>query len=113
MNIEELFEAELRRRGIAFGIESGSGRYAIESDGGKFLVSLDNLARDIARDGDERHLSRFLNTIEDATRVRDEFYTVENLYWALEPNNYEEKADFRESVSDRVDRVLVHLSTDA
>lgn len=110
--IEELFEAELRRRGIAFEIDSDSGRYAIENSYGRYLVSLANLARDLGRDGDEGRVSRFVDTIEGVASPLAAAYAVENLYWALEPNDYEEKADFREAVSDRVDRVLVHLSSD-
>ena len=37
---------------------------------------------------------------------------VTRIYWCLEPGDYVEKADFRKSVSDKVDRVLVLLSKD-
>lgn len=38
--------------------------------------------------------------------------SAEQLYWILEPNDYLEKAWFRVAISNRVDRVLVHLSSD-
>jgi len=108
---EELFEAELSRRGIAFEIDPESGRYAIERTGGRFLVNLDNIAREFERDGEIDRIFRFVDTIQNATPSAGSF-VVENVFWALEPSDYEEKADYREAISDRVDRVLVHLSPD-
>jgi hypothetical protein len=38
--------------------------------------------------------------------------SADQLYWCLEPSDYEVRADYRVVMSDRVDRVLVHLSAD-
>lgn len=54
---------------------------------------------------------QFVDTIQNA-KPFDGPFAAENLYWALEPNDYEEKADYREALSDCVDRVLVQLSSE-
>jgi hypothetical protein len=69
------------------------------------------VTRDFVRDKDEGRIIRFVDTIESAAPFEDT-YAVENLFWALEINDHVEKADFRATVSDRVDRVLVHLFTE-
>jgi hypothetical protein len=52
MNVAAVFEDELRRRGIALAIDAESGRQTIEIDGWSTLISLQNLQRDVDRDGD-------------------------------------------------------------
>jgi uncharacterized protein YtpQ (UPF0354 family) len=112
MNVRVLFEDELEKRSLPFSIEEDSGRHAIEVGGERMLIGLDNLQRDIAMDGDTGRVSRFVDSIIASPSIRDNMLSADNLYWCLEPNDYKEKADFRVSVSDQVDRVLVHLSPD-
>ncbi len=107
MNARNLFEEELRQRNIPFSIDADSGRHALNIGGMHLLVSLHNLERDLAGDGDTGRVPRFVDSI--ASECGNAELSVDQLYWCLEPNDYEEKADFRSAVSDRVDRVLVHL----
>ena len=74
------------------------------------LVSLDNLERDFAGDRDTGRVSRFVDALIASSGASDAALSADRLYWCLEPTDYKERADFRVSVSDRVDRVLVHLS---
>jgi hypothetical protein len=112
MNVRELFEDELQRRGISFTIDAESGRHAVEVGGGRMLVSLDNLQRDVAGDGDTGRVSRFVDAVVASSGASESALSADQLYWCLEPSDYEEQADFRVAMSDRVDRVLVHLSSD-
>jgi len=113
MNVRVLFENELRKRGLHFSIDAESGRHAVEIGGGRNLVSIENLQRDIESDGDAGRVSRFVDAIEASSNISDAtLLSTERLYWCLEPNDYEERADFHIAISDRVDRVLVHLSAD-
>jgi hypothetical protein len=112
MNIRALFEDELHQRGLPFSIDAESGRHAIEIGGGSMLVSIDNLQRDVASDGDTGRVSRFLDALLASPGVSDGTLSAEQLYWSIEPNNYEVCADVRVAISDRVDRVLVYLSVD-
>jgi len=112
MNVTTLFEDELRQRGFPFSIDAESGRHAVEVGGGRMLVSLDNLQRDVAGDGDTGRVSRFVDAIVASAGAFDTALSAERLYWSLEPSDYQERADYRVAMSDRVDRVLVHVSAD-
>ncbi len=103
-----LFEAELRRRKISFAIESASGRYVVQCPDGERLVSLENLDRDYARDGDESRISRFLDTVlSPLPEIPPWPQAQSSVFLALEPNDYEERPEFRIAVSERIDRVPV------
>jgi uncharacterized protein YtpQ (UPF0354 family) len=112
MNIQTQFEDELRQRGFAFSIDAESGRYAVEIEGGRTLVNLDNLKRDVAVDGDVSRIARFIDAVVASAGAFEAVLSTDKLYWCLEPSDYEERADFRVAMSDCVDRVLVHLSGD-
>lgn len=112
MNIRELFENELLQRGFPFSIDAESGRHAIEIGGGRMLICIENLQRDVTADGDTGRVARFVDALLASAGAAEGELSAERLYWSLEPNNYEQRADIREVVSDHVDRVLVHLSVD-
>ena len=87
-----------------------SNRYIIDVlDGGRLVVSLDNLERDFRVDGDPKRVSHFV----DVVLATDTDFSSDRLYWSFEPATYKEPADYRVSISDQVDRVLVHLSSDS
>jgi len=110
MNVKSLFEDDLRRRGLAFSIDPQSGRHVVWVGGARMLISLANLERDVAIDGDADRVVRFVDSILLSSSIADSAPCADRLYWSLEPSDYEESAQFRVAVSDRVDRVLVHLS---
>lgn len=112
MNVRALFEGELRKRHVPFSIDPESGRHAIEANGGRLLVSLDNLHREVARDGDTGRVVRFVDIVLASSGVADDSLSADRLYWCLEPCDHVDKADFRVALSDRVDRVLTHLSAE-
>ncbi len=112
MNVRTLFEQELQQRGITFSIDAESGRHALDIGGNSMLVSLDNLQRDFASDRDPGRISRFIEMIIESSRVSQIVPSEDSLYWGLEPSDHNERADFRVAMSDRVDRVLVHLSSE-
>lgn len=112
MSIQTQFEEELRRRGFSFSIDAESGRHAVEIGGGRMLVSLDNLQRDVASDGDVGRVARFVDAVVASAGASEAAVSADQLYWCLEPSDYEERADYRVAMSDCVDRVLVHLSGD-
>lgn len=108
----ELFDRELERRGFAFRIDPETGRHLIEFASGQVLVNLENLQRDVASDGDTGRVSRFLDSIVASSSGMGLQLSANNLFWCLEPNDYEEPAPFRVPLSAEIDRVLVHLASD-
>ncbi|KQW02809.1 hypothetical protein [Rhizobacter sp. Root1221] len=112
MDTQQLFEEELQRRGIDFSIDPESGRHSLDIGGTRILINLTILDRDLAKSGDVGCVARFVDTVIESRSGAIADLSAEQLYWAMEPNNYEEPADFRVPLSDRVDRVLVHQSSD-
>jgi hypothetical protein len=106
------FEKEIRLRGLSFVVDDVTHRFQIAFASGPVLVSLDNLARGFASDADLSRVKRFVDAVVDTGMRTSPQITTSGLLWMLEPNDYHEKANFRQAVSDRVDRVLVHLSPD-
>ena len=80
--------------------------------GGQILVSLDNLTRDFEKDGDAGRISRFVDAIVASAIGTSEKISRDQLYWNLEQNDLKDRADFHIAVSDKLDRVLVHVSAD-
>lgn len=110
MSVREQFEWELTERGFSFKIEPESGCYLVSVDESQLKVNLENLERELASGVDADRVARFVNTILASATVTDGDYAADRLFWSLEHNDYQEKADYCEAVSDSVDRVLVHLS---
>ena len=61
-SLNDLFESELTERGIEFQRRE-DGRYEIVSDDGPMSVSLDNLARQYARDREPEAIGRFVDSV--------------------------------------------------
>lgn len=110
MNVRQEFEDEVTSRGLLFTIDGESGRHVVMIGGGRMLISLDNLERDVARDGDKGRISRFVDAIQESSKTSEEPLSAQQLFWCLEPSDYDVPPDFRKPLSDQVDRVLVHLS---
>jgi hypothetical protein len=104
-----LFENELARRGIECRREAETSRYEIDCEGTTLHVSIDNLERGLEQEGDQDRVERFVDAIVAMTNPGD-VAAVGEIYWALEPNDYQELADFRKPLSDKIDRVLVNYS---
>jgi hypothetical protein len=108
----ELFEAELRQRGVAFAVML-DGRYELQVNGGVLLVSLDNVSRDLERDGDPRRVARFTETVLGVFEPLPPWDEARGrIYWAAERSCSELDDSLHESVTDTVARVLVLTSID-
>ncbi|MDB6078013.1 MAG: hypothetical protein JWO82_1760 [Akkermansiaceae bacterium] len=105
MNAAQLFEQELLNRGISFEIDPDSGLHQIIHQGTTFRISLENLGRELQRDGDAGRIHRFVDSIFKPTDP----VSSEGLFLMLEPTGYDTPPDIRTPVSDFVDSVLVHL----
>lgn len=108
-----LFEAELNRRGIGFSIDPKCGRHLLENDGGELRVSLENITRELGGEDDEQRMARFVDQVIAPLGEEKRHWHADRLYWALEPNDYENQPDYSEPIGDQVDRVLVHYDEEA
>jgi hypothetical protein len=78
----------------------------------KLVVSLDNLARQLTGDdGDADRVAWFTDRVVGAAGPAA--LTPDGLYWYLEPNDNQERPDYRAAISLPLDRVLAHANPDA
>lgn len=104
--VRDLFVAELARRGVACGpTEDGACR--VETPAGALTVTLENLARDLARDQDEARVTRFVDVVLAPTEVLPWREAQGHVYWCIESAAQEFDDTIRADVSDKVARVLV------
>lgn len=106
------FEQELKKRGVGFSMEDGTGRYKLQVAKFSVLVSIDNLLKEVERDHDLTRVARFVDTVLSTPDTSGTNLSRDRLFWCLEPSDHVEKADIRVPVSDRVDRVLTLFSVD-
>jgi hypothetical protein len=109
--VRDLFVAELARRGVACApLEDGA--YRIEACGGDLTVSLENLARDLARDHDALRVVRFVDAVLAPREVLPWPEAQIHVYWSIESAAQEFDDTIRANVSDKVARVLVVTDAD-
>lgn len=108
VDVRGLVESELARRGLSFAVDLRSRRLIVSTVEGTRLLSLDNLERMYAMNPSATSVSGFLDALlAPATPV-----SYDGLFWLLEPNTYDEHAEFTASVSRRLERVLAHVASD-
>lgn len=109
--VATLFLDEMARRNIPVKLGPNGG-YQIEQSRFTYTVSLENLSRDFADDHDAGRVTRFVEAITRRVRVPDWETARPRIRWALEPADMPLGDALHEPVSDRVARVLVHVSDD-
>jgi hypothetical protein len=108
--VAELSEQELRRRGVQCRFDEDELRYRIQHQGRELLVSLDNLARDYAREQDVACAASFVDNLLCLYRRVEEqsWEDVRGLIlFTLEPSDYAEPLPLRTPISVQVDTVPV------
>ncbi|MEW4451613.1 hypothetical protein AB1L30_02905 [Bremerella sp. JC817] len=110
LEVRAEFEKELTARGLTFEFDAETDRYRVQIEDFEMMVNLDNVARDVEANGDLKRVSRFVDAIVETAHHPDDALVAENLYWSLEPNDYDPPADIRVPLSGTTDRVLVHIS---
>ena len=112
--VSVLFERELTRRGVSFSFDNESARYRIEHQGGRLLVSLDNLARAYNRDRDQSRIASFVDAMLGSRFESRPWPEAQpSILFALEPSDHVEPSDLRTPLSKQVDRVPVVYTLDA
>jgi uncharacterized protein YtpQ (UPF0354 family) len=104
---ESIFEAELRKRSVAFSGPDSDGLYKVQTERGELTVSLDNISRNHERDGDPESVVRFVDQVL-STFVLPTWDRAQSLvYFSAEPSDHDFGETVRRPVSDGVAKVLV------
>jgi hypothetical protein len=112
MDAERRFEAELRRRGVAFTRGEEPETYALTVDGVTLTVNLANVARNFERDGDAGAIRRFTDRILAIARNPEPAWDPERVYWSAEPKGSAPEDTIAEPVTSTVERILVATDRD-
>jgi hypothetical protein len=67
------------------------------------------LGRQLTGDGDARRVAWFIDQV--VATAAPAVVSADGLYWHLEPNDYQDGAEYRAVVSPKLDRVLVHAAS--
>jgi hypothetical protein len=96
---------------VAFRFDDESQRYVIRARGLDVFLSLDNLAREYARDPDDARVSRFIDlALAGSLRTPDSWEEArKSVLFCLEPSDHVEPPPLRTPVSERLERVLVYF----
>lgn len=103
IDVPRNFEAALRKRGVAFTL-TDDGRYQLERPA--VIVSLDNLQRDVARDGNAEAIEVFVERVLEPPDSRTWAQVRPFVRFSAEPNDLEFHDTIRTTVSRQVERVL-------
>lgn len=112
---DELFRAELARRGIEYSA-TAEGQYSVEVNDRSVTVSLENVRRDYGRDGDADAITRFVDQVSEAIPNRAPAWNDVRPYvrYSLEPSDYAAGFDdvLHEPISEEMNQVFVYSSAD-
>ena len=104
-----LFERRLRARGMWYSFDEGTGTYRVENvDGLEGRVSLSNVVRELAGDGDIYRAIRFADNMLSALSYPDDWSKVRHqILWDIQSNTLENQSDLAFHLSDHTHQVPV------
>lgn len=107
IDVQGLFEAELERRGLGFE-RNDELTYRVRLSGGDVSVSLENLRRDVERDGDPDAIGRFVETVVTTFSTESPTWerAAELVFWSAESAEVARTRSISEDVTREVCRVL-------
>ncbi len=103
----EIFESELTKRGVAFSRKNVANLYVVDVRGVQTTVSLENISRTYARDGDPRVVASFVDQVFKHQGLPGWEKARSLVYWSAEPADHDFGTTIRKRVSDKVSQVLV------
>jgi uncharacterized protein YtpQ (UPF0354 family) len=106
-SVEQMFEEELQRRGVRFARDREAGVYQVDTTDGRRTVSLANIGREYAREGDPGVITRFVAQVLANLELPSWQEARARVFFSVEPNDYQFGDTLRESVTDEVEKVLV------
>lgn len=107
-----IFETELSKRGITFSPLDKEGLYRVQTDGGEVTVNLENIARNYQRDGDPKSVIHFVDQILKTPELPGWETAQSFVYFSAEPSDHDFGGSIRETISDKVCKVLVLTDVD-
>jgi hypothetical protein len=111
--IRAAFLREAKDQGVRVTRVLPDGRVFVEREGTELSVSLENLVRDVRRDGDVAAIGRFVTTVKGSGLGLPNWQNSKSrLRVSVEPADHEFGGTLREMVTDDIVRVLVYVTPD-
>lgn len=104
MSNQILFEAELRRCGLAFQFEPEKNELVVDIAGEPFYIQLDALGPQ-----SESDVAAIVNAIR---QTNEDYSPLSDFFWCLQPHENQKPSPYRVSISKTLDRVLCRVSDD-
>jgi hypothetical protein len=111
-DVSRRFERMLDDNGISYS-KTRQGLYALQHAEGKLTVSLQNVTRDVVRNGDTKRIATFVDTILAGFRIPSWSAARRRIYWELESARVERGDTYAKALSDKVVQLLVVTNEDA
>jgi uncharacterized protein YtpQ (UPF0354 family) len=107
--IDDLFRAELRKRGVSFVQSAEDRRYEIHLATANIKVSLDNLARQYEADHDVSLVIHFVDTVLNTGSAEPQEWgsARHSIFFCFEPSDYVERPEIKVEISENIDRVPI------
>jgi len=102
-----LFERQLRRRGIRFAFDEDTETYRIDcADGMEGTISLSNVTRELAGDGDTNRIIQFADNMLVPASYPDDWSKVKHrALWTIQPNTLVRQSHLVFHLSDQTHQV--------
>ena len=112
--IDDLFRAELKKRGVPFAQSAEDRRYEIQLGEMNIKVSLDNLAREYETDHDISLVTHFVDTVLKMESAEPQEWETarHSIFFCFEPTDYAERPEIKIAISEKIDRVPIALNSD-
>jgi hypothetical protein len=108
--VRNAFLQEAQRQGLAVRRTLPDGRIVLEVNGQDTTVSLENLSRNVARDGDLDAVERFVATVRDTFQPLPKWEQARRgVRYSAEPADHQFGDAIHQPVTDTVARVLVYV----
>lgn len=111
----KLFERQLRLRGFWFSFDENTQTYQFEHvDGFVRVVSLANVSREFATDGDTNQVTRFADNMLSPPLIPTDWQAIEHkVFWEILSNTLEEQSDLAFHLSDHTHHMPVIFDRDS
>ena len=103
----QIFESELQKRNVSFSGPDAQGLYKLRVAPLDLTISIENIARDYARDGDPKIIEQFVDRVLATREVPSWEQARTLIFFSAEPADHQFGDTIHWSVTDKVCKVLV------
>ena len=108
----EIFEAELARRGVSYSPTDEKDVYLVQTPDGEKTICTENIGRNYLRDSDPNAIANFVEQILKPFTMPEWSDASKRVFYSAEPNDYDFIEFIKYEVSDDVVKIPVYINQD-